>query len=370
VNMGTGTMDEAAAWVEYCNGTGDTYWANQRRANGHEAPYGVKLWGLGNEMYGPWQIGQLSAGDYVKAARQYAKVMTWTDPSIELVSCGETGWSDWDRVVLEGLAEFVRYHSVHIYTGSDDYWTDVLMPHQAERAIRITGALIEQVRYNQKIQHPIRIAYDEWNVWFREREGREGLEERYTLADALAVTTFLHGFLRHSSLVPIANLAQLVNVIAPIVTDGSGLFLQTIYHPLRLFADHLGEQSLDVFTACGTHELVPSPESEHWPYQVADLGPFPVLDATATYSPDRREVMLSVINRDPEHDVSTELQLAQALEPVTATVEVVNGDSTTASNSFDAPEAVSVATATIEKFRSGTVHTFPAHSHSVLTFQI
>ena len=102
-----------------------------------------------------WQIGQLSAEDYVKAARQFAKVMTWTDPSIELVSCGETGWSDWDRVVLEGLAEFVRYHSVHIYTGSEDYWTDVLMPHQAERAIRITGALIEQVRYNQKIEHPI-----------------------------------------------------------------------------------------------------------------------------------------------------------------------------------------------------------------------
>ena len=81
--------------------------------------------------------------------------MSWTDPSIELVSCGETGWSDWDRVVLEGLAEFVRYHSVHIYTGSDDYWTNVLVPHQAERAIRITGALIEQIRYNQKIKHPI-----------------------------------------------------------------------------------------------------------------------------------------------------------------------------------------------------------------------
>ncbi len=370
VNMGTGTMDEAAAWVEYCNGTDDTYWASQRRANGHEEPYGVKLWGLGNEMYGPWQIGQLSAQDYVKAARQYAKVMTWTDPSIELVSCGETGWADWDRVVLEGLAEFVRYHSVHIYTGSDDYWTDVLMPHQAERAIRITGALIEQVRYNQKIKHPIRIAYDEWNVWFRERDGRDGLEERYTLADALAVTTFLHGFLRHSSLVPIANLAQLVNVIAPIMTSDDGIFLQTIYHPLRLFADHLGEQSLDVFTACGTHELVQPQDGERWPYQVADLGPFPVLDATATYSPDRRQVMLSVINRDPEQDVSTELQLAQALEPVTATVEVVNGDSTTASNSFDAPEAVSVATTTIEKFQSGTVHTFPAHSHSVVTFQI
>jgi alpha-L-arabinofuranosidase len=369
VNMGTGTMEEAQAWVEYCNGTGETYWANQRRANGHEEPYGVRLWGLGNEMYGAWQIGQLSAADYVAAARQFAKVMTWTDPHIELVSCGETGWSDWDRVVLEGLAEFVRYHSLHIYTGSNDYWTNVLAPHQAERALRITGALIEQVRYNQRIKHPIYVAYDEWNVWFREREGVEGLEERYTLADALAVATFLHGFVRHGSLVRVANLAQLVNVIAPIVTSPEGLFLQTIYHPLRLFADYLGETSLDVFVSCDKHELIQSPDPDPWPYRVADAGPFPVLDAVATYSPVRREVMLSVINRDPGRDLTTEFQFADALQPQTATVEELNGDDIQASNSFEAPETVAVSTGTIEKFRHGTVHTFPAHSLTVLTFR-
>lgn len=369
VNMGTGTMDEAQAWVEYCNGTGDTYWANQRRANGHEAPYGVRLWGLGNEMYGPWQIGQLSAADYVTAARQFAKVMTWTDPSIELVSCGENGWSDWDRTVLEGLAEFVRYHSLHIYTGSDDYWTNVLAPHQAERALRITGALIEQVRYNQRIKHPIHVAYDEWNVWFREREGTEGLEERYTLADALAVATFLHAFVRHGSLVRIANLAQLVNVIAPIVTSPGGLFLQTIYHPLRLFADHLGDTSLDVFVSCDRHELTQSADPDPWPYRLADNGPFPVLDAVATYSPARHEVMLSVINRDPEHDVTAEFQFATPVQPQAAAVEELNGAGTGASNSFDAPEAVSVTAGAIDKFRHGTVHTLPAHSLTVLTFR-
>ena len=110
VNMGTGTMDEAMAWVEYCNGTGDTEWANRRRENGHEEPYRVRYWGLGNEMYGPWQIGQKTAEDYVKEARQWAKVLTWTDPSIELVSCGENGWSEWDDIVISGLAEFVRWH--------------------------------------------------------------------------------------------------------------------------------------------------------------------------------------------------------------------------------------------------------------------
>ncbi len=125
-----------------------------------------------------------------------------------------------------------------------------------------------------------------------------------------------------------------------------------------------------MFTSCDTHELTQPTETESWPHQVADLGPFPVLDAAATYSPDRREVMLSVINRDPDHDVSTELQLAQSFEPVTATVEVVNGDSVGTTNSFDAPEAVTVTAGTIEKFGSGTTYTFPAHSLTVLTFRV
>ena len=156
----------------------DLEWANRRRANGREEPYRVRYWGLGNEMYGPWQIGQKSADDYVREARQWAKVLTWTDPAIELVSCGENGVSEWDDVVISGLAEFVRWHSIHLYTGSDDYWANVLAPHQAERAMRVTAALIEKARYQQKIGHPIHIAYDEGNVWFRVRVGLTGLEER------------------------------------------------------------------------------------------------------------------------------------------------------------------------------------------------
>ncbi len=190
-NMGTGTLDEAQAWVEYCNGTGNTYWANLRRKNGHEEPYSVKYWGLGNELYGNWQIGALNAEDYTKRAIEFAKVMKWTDPTIQLVSCGKNGWNDWDRVVLEGLARYIDFHSIHIYTGSSDYYSNVLAPHQAERAIDICQALIEQVRYTQRIEHPISIAYDEWNVWFRtQNDIHPGLEEIYTLADALAVATY------------------------------------------------------------------------------------------------------------------------------------------------------------------------------------
>ncbi len=257
LNLGTGTIDEAQAWVEYCNGTSDTEWVRRRRDNGHPEPYGVRYWGLGNEMYGDWQIGQRSAQDYVTLARQVAKVVKLTDPGIELVSCGESGLSDWDATVIEGLAPFVQWHSIHIYTGDDDYWTNVLAPHQTERALRVAGALIEKARHNQRIEHPIHVAYDEWNVWYKDMDGTEGLEERYHLGDALAVATYLHAFVRHADIVKMANLAQLVNVIAPIVTSPDGLLLQSIYHPLRLFAEHLGETAVDIAVECATHDLVP-----------------------------------------------------------------------------------------------------------------
>lgn len=367
VNMGSGTMDEAQAWVEYCNGTEDTDWVRRRRDNGHEQPYGVRYWGLGNEMYGPWQIGALSAQDYVVRARQFAKVMSWTDPEIELVSCGENGLSDWDRVVVEGLADLVRWHSLHIYTGSEDYWTDVLTPHQAERAIRRTAALIEDTRFRHKIAHPIHITYDEWNVWFREREA--GLEERYTLADALAVATYLHGFVRHCRVVKMANLAQLVNVIAPIVTTPDGLFLQTIYHPLRLFADHLRPLALDVHVDCPTHDLVEGDVPGGWPHRVADLGPFPVLDVTAMRDADGDGLTLSVVNRSPEHDVDAVVRFADGFDARRARVERVAGPDPAAVNSFAQPDRVDVQTETLESFGEGITLRLPAHSHTVITTQ-
>ena len=230
----------------------------------------MKYWGLGNEMYGVWQIGALSAEDYAKKAIQFAKVMKWTDPAIQLVSCGEKGWDDWDRIVLEQLAPFVDYHSIHIYTGSNDYYSNVFMPHQAERALNTCQSFIDHVRYQQGIDHPISVAYDEWNVWFREREAESGLEERYTLADALAIATYLNIFIRHCQTVHIANLAQLVNVIAPIFTNHEGLFLQSIYHPLRLYAEHVQEIALDISVDSDTHELKEEKEIPSWSYHVAD----------------------------------------------------------------------------------------------------
>jgi alpha-N-arabinofuranosidase len=361
INMGTGSLDEAQAWVEYCNGTGNTYWANRRRANGHPEPYRVRYWGLGNEMYGAWQIGHLTAEQYVAAARRYAQIMLLTDPSIELVSCGLSGLADWDRVVLDGLADLVRYHSIHLYTGTADYVTNVLQPHLADRALRICEALIEQARVARGVRHPIGIAYDEWNVWYRTRTpaGRAGgIEEQYDLSDALAVACFLNAFVRHCRSVAMANIAQLVNVIAPVFTRADGLFLQTIYHPLRLYAEHTRAVALDPLVVSPTLEV----EGD-----IAELGPFQALDVVATRDADRGRLTLAVINRHPEEGVETSLEVIGGFESwATRRVYEVGGASPTDTNSFAEPTRVSVMERSLG---ASSTYTFPPHSLSVVSFQ-
>jgi alpha-N-arabinofuranosidase len=366
LNMGTGTLAEALAWVEYCNGDGDTEWANLRRRNGHEEPYGVRYWGLGNEMYGEWQIGHLSADEYVRAAQRWAAALRRMDPDIRLVSCGQDGVSDWDRAVIDGLVRYVDHHSIHLYTGSPDYWSNVLGPHYAERALRVTAALIERARHLQRTEREVTVAYDEWNVWFRTRRPhRDGLEERYSLGDALAVATFLNVFLRNSRTVRIANQAQLVNAIAPILTEGSRILLQTIYHPFQLFAEHTEALALDPHVECRsvTHEDVPGAP---WPHRIADMGPFGVLDVAATRDRDRRRATVTIVNRDPEAAADVSVALAGAVAEAAAAY-VVGGASPDDRNTFEAPDTVSVRRAGADVADGKVRVQLPPHSFTCLT---
>jgi alpha-N-arabinofuranosidase len=371
VNMGSGTMDEAQAWVEYCNGTGNTSWANLRRQHGHPEPYRVRYWGLGNEMYGGWQIGNLTAHDYVQKARTFAMVMKRTDPSIELIGCGQNGWSEWDEITINGLAELIDYHSIHLYTGCADHYATVFQSHQAERAIRLCGALIERARHAQRIAHPIHIAFDEWNVWWRTRSHEDrvgGIEERYTLTDALAIATYLNGFIRHCRVVRIANFAQLVNAIAPIFTSPQGLFLQTIYHPLRLYAEHTLEVALDVHVESETYDLAPAQETASGGrvHHVADLGPFALVDAVATTDGAGRELTVALVNRDRDRDRPATVALTGAALAGPVRAWEVNGPDVAATNSFETPRAVDVRERKVESRAGGLELTLPAHSLTVL----
>jgi alpha-N-arabinofuranosidase len=235
------------------------------------------------------------------------------DPGARLVACGETGLTEWDRIVIDGLAGLVDYHSIHIYTGSDDYWTNVLQPHQAERAIRTTAALIDRTAYLQGLERKPAIAYDEWNVWYRTvpedtvpantvpaNTGRGDLAERYTFDDALAVATYLNIFIRNCARVRLANLAQMVNAIAPIVTTDETATVQPIYYPFLLHVKAALDMAVDVHV----EGPVISPElprgASRWPHRVADLGPFALVDAAASVSADRARIAVTLVNRNPD----------------------------------------------------------------------
>ncbi|MGH2558220.1 MAG: alpha-L-arabinofuranosidase C-terminal domain-containing protein [Thermomicrobiales bacterium] len=297
------------------------------------------------------------------------KVMHWADPSIDLISCGENGWSEWDRIVLEALAPHIAWHNIHIYTGSDDYMSNVLAPHQADRAPRSCRALIHRVRHRQGIAHPIHVAYDEWNVWFRARASDTALEERYTLADALAVATYLNIFVRNCDTVRMANLAQLVNVIAPIFTSPDGIFVQTIYHPLRLYAEQFDTIALDAYVECDTYHFPPNQETSSWAHRVADLGSFQLLDVAATRDEARQALTLTVVNRDPERPITTTIELSDAaIADVVAIAEVNAGDAL-ATNSFAQPPSVTVNEKRGDASGRVFSYDFPAHSLTVLSFR-
>lgn len=305
LNMGTGTLIEALHWIEYCNGTRDTYYANLRRKNGHPEPYNVKYWGLGNEVWGPWQVEQTTKEAYAHKAHQWAKAIKLLDPTVELILCGETGYSSWDHHVLKEAIPFVAMHSIHIYTASQSHLPNVTAPLSAERAIEITASLIDLafVENNLPANHKKpTICFDEWNVWDPERAvGSTGAEEHYTLSDALAVAVWLNVFIRQSKHLGMCNIAQTVNVISPLMTSKDGIRKQTTWWPLWLFSKYMRGHTLGIHLSCGLWD------GETTPGWIRGVQETPWLDASATLGDDGF-LNLAVVNISADEDVNVTLK--------------------------------------------------------------
>lgn len=363
INMGTGTYEEALAWLEYCNGTGDTYWAKLRRKNtGRDEPHNVKLWGLGNEMHGPWQVGFLNATDYTKTAKRWAHGMKLVDPSIKLVSCGNQGNSEWDREVLNGLIGVIDYHSIHFYSvlGHEHYSTvqgfyyekNVFGPAAAERGIDICTSLIDLAKidkaqslldWNNRDQtvagRPVTICYDEWNVWDEVRApGSVGLEQQYDFTDMLGVVAWLNVLVRKSKEVGIACIAQSVNVISPLLTSPEGLLFQTTYWPLRLFARYMKNGRL--LNLAYTSDTYDGPTYPDW---IAHLNKPAYVDCVAMIVQEqdsqRASIRLSVLNRHPLADWSGDIRF-DGFEIESVEMHSLYHDDLTATNTFANPKEV------------------------------
>ncbi|RJP73513.1 MAG: alpha-N-arabinofuranosidase [Candidatus Abyssobacteria bacterium SURF_17] len=365
VNLGSGTPEEAAAWVEYCNGTEDSHYANMRKANGYPEPHNVKYWGLGNEMGGYWQICAKNAGDYAKIAVEAAKMMRWVDPTIKLIGCGFLEQVDppsWNLEVVDKLAGFMDYISLHIYTGNSDYYTNVAGPVRAQRLIDVFNATITIAMAGKKAPRP-EIAMDEWNVWYK-TFGSE-LEEQYDLSDALTVAGFLNVMHRNCTTVTLSNLAQMVNVIAPIFTSPEGLFLQTIYHPFKVYRDHCHRIALDAFVDSSSYETRVVHEWSGAGNE-SPIETVPYLDVSATLNEHATELSLAVINRHKDEPIETEIHLGDFQPKRTALVYEINGSRVDVQNSFSEPDNVTTTEKRFEKAAGAFKYQFPAHSITLL----
>jgi alpha-N-arabinofuranosidase len=251
VNLGTRGGDAARNLVEYCNHPGGSAWSDLRRAHGWEKPHNVKLWCLGNEMDGPWQMEHKSAAAYGAVAREAAKMMRWVDPTIELAACGSSGrnmptFGQWEDTVIEHTFDHAEYISLHTYLNNyrQDTASFLASPDLMDSFIDEVVALADAVAAKRRSSRRMMLSFDEWNVWYRTRRNRadrvkEGwpvappiLEEIYTMEDALAFGGACISLLNHADRVRTACLAQLVNAIAPIMTEtGGGAWRQTIFFP-------------------------------------------------------------------------------------------------------------------------------------------
>ncbi len=346
-NLGTGTPEMTAALVEYCNVDKGTKWSDLRRAHGYEKPHNVKYWCLGNEMDGPWQIGHVPATEYGIKARDTANQMRMVDPSLTLFACGSSTpdlptYLEWDRQTLEQCYDLVDGLSLHRYFGNGqetggDSSKYLAMNLSMDLQIEEMIAVCDMVRGHQRSRKTLSLSFDEWNVWYRARgpkfdNGKRQvaphlLEEVYNLEDALLVGGLINTLIRRSDRVRVACLAQLVNVIAPIMTNQDGLFLQTIYYPYSWALQYARGKALDL-----------APESPT--YAVAGMGEVPYLDVAGTVDEENKTATLLALNRDLEKSRELNVAWRRVTPSRVIACQVLTGSDLKAANGFDAPKRV------------------------------
>lgn len=312
VNLGLRGADEARNLVEYCNHKSGSYWSDLRRSHGYEAPHNIKTWCLGNEMDGPWQIGHKTAVEYGRTALEASKVMKWTDPSIETIMCGSSNmgmktFGEWEATTLDIAYDAVDYVSLHIYFDNrpNDTASFLAKSMVMDDFIKTVVCICDYIKGKKHSKKQINLSFDEWNVWYHSNGAEfdrwcvapHQLEDIYNFEDALLVALLLMTLLKHADRVKIACLAQLVNVIAPIMTENGGkVWEQTIFYPFM----HLSNYGRG-------YTLISEVDSpKHDTKEFTDV---PDVESIATLSEDGENLTVFAVNRSLDEDVMLDVSL-------------------------------------------------------------
>ncbi len=317
VNLGTRGPEEARNLVEYCNFKGGTYYSDLRIQNGFTDPFGIKTWCLGNEMDGPWQICSKTAEEYGRIACETAKMMKWVDPTIELVACGSSGlgmssFGKWELTVLEHTYEQVDYISLHNYYGNQANDTPGFLACSLhmDQFIKSVIAICDTIKALKRSKKQMNLSFDEWNVWFHSSESDKKiekwgiappqLEDVYTFEDALVVGCLLITLLKNCDRVKMACLAQLVNVIAPIMTEtGGSAWAQSIFYPFMHASKYGRGTALKLVLSCDS-------------YSTKSISDVPYVECIATFNEgldEQWELTVFAVNRSLEEAVDLSISL-------------------------------------------------------------
>jgi alpha-N-arabinofuranosidase len=339
VNLGTGSPEEARNWVEYCNSPPGTHFADMRAANGHSKPHAVGMWCLGNEMDGSWQLGHVPVEHYAVRAQQSAKMMKMVDPSLEFVACGSThaGMSTylkWDQKVLEYIGDLVDYISLHSYAGNQtgDTLDYLAVTNAVDKQIEDVDAVCRFIQAKSRSSKRAYLCLDEWNVWYKNRmmdgKGKFAphlIEEVYNLEDALVVAGFLNNFIRHADVLKVANLAQIVNVIAPILTKGDQMLIQSIFYPFEMISKRR--------TGISLRPVVEGPM-----YAGETYGDLLMIDSSAILNKDKLKVFFT--NRSLDQAAEVFIKVDDCPIESFESGELLSGPDAKTENTFEHPDVI------------------------------
>lgn len=347
INLGTRGVLEALDVLEYANHPSGTELSDMRAANGSPEPYGVKMWCLGNEMDGPWQVGHMTPEEYGSIAARTAAAMKMVDPELELVACGSSSahmptFGEWERIVLEKCYENVDFVSCHAYyqERGGDLETYMAASRDMDYFIDTVVATVDHVKHKLKSSNTVNLSFDEWNIWYLDEHNESGvikegwpvaprlLEDVYSASDAVVFGSLLITLLRRSDRVQSASLAQLVNVIAPIMTEPGGpAWRQTTFYPFSTTSRMAKGVVLRPTIECGT-------------YANEQFGDVPMVDAVVTWDDEAGESALFVVNRDLEASMPLTLDLADLGMDRVEEVVAITDEDPYATNTLEYPDRV------------------------------
>ncbi len=373
INLGTRGIEDAKNVVEYCNIKKNTLYSDMRRKNGAEDPFDIKLWCLGNEMDGPWQMGHKTATEYGRIANEAGKIMKWIDPSIEVVACGSSNmgmptFGKWEATVLEEGYDTFDYLSLHTYYGNHENNTPDFLASSVDmdKFISAVVSVCDYVKAVKKSNKQINLSFDEWNVWYHSNEQDKKLEkwiehphqleDIYNFEDALLVGSMLITLLRHADRVKIACLAQLVNVIAPIMTSDTGAWKQTIFYPY-MHASQFGRG-----TVLTSVVKTPTYESKH--------GDAPYIDSVVVKDEENGTVTIFAVNKDLENDFELTADLRQFADYKVKEHIMLTHDDLKAVNTEENPDNVAPVAYNGTKLDNGVLTSIlPSRSWNVIRLE-